>query len=191
MIRRVMSPEPLATPDPFADAFAQTRRHQAEHGCGAYVYRMGGLLGVIAATAHARRIVEVGTALGYSALRLAQGAPEATLDTIEADAEHVRLARALLARHGAGERVHVHHGRAETVLPELDRGTYDVAFFDGFTPTVAIVAQLRERLAAGGVLVAANMTHGVSDALLAELADPTRWLTASLGETAVSVKRGG
>jgi len=186
-----MTPEPLATPDPFAALYAETRRHQAAHGCGAYVYRAGELLGVLAASARARRIVEVGTALGYSALWLAHGAANATLDTIEADAEHVRLARAQLARHGVGERVRVHHGRAEAVLATLDAGAYDVAFFDGFTPTAAIVTSLRERLAPGGVLVAANMTHGVGDNLRAELADPARWLTASLGETAVSVKRGG
>ena len=186
-----MSAEPRASFDPFADLRAETRRHQAAHGCGAYVYRTGTLLGVLAGTARARRIVEVGTALGYSALWLAHGAPDALVDTIEADAEHVRLAREQLARHGAGERVRVHHGRAEAVLPRLPADVYDVAFFDGFTPTAPIVDALRERLATGGILIAGNMTHGVSTALLDDLADPHRWLTLSLGETSVSVKRGG
>jgi hypothetical protein len=57
------------SPDPFADVRSATRRHQAAHGCGAYVYGNPTLLGVVTALTRARRIVEVGTALGYSALR--------------------------------------------------------------------------------------------------------------------------
>ena len=103
----------------------------------------------------------------------------------------MRLAREQLARYAAGERVRVHHGRAEAVLAALPGDAYDVAFFDGFTPTATIIDALRERLHTGGVLIAGNMTHGVSAALLEGLWDPRRWLTLSLGETAVSVKRGG
>jgi predicted O-methyltransferase YrrM len=175
------------TPDPFADVLAATRRHQSEHGCGAYAYRNAALLGVVTALAAARRVVEVGTALGYSALWLAHGAPSATIDTIEGDAEHVRLARAQLAVHGAGERVRVHHGRAERVLPTLDPDDYDVAFFDGFAPTAELIRGLRGLLRPGGVLIAGNLTmarEGVRD----ELADATRWLAVSLGETALAVK---
>ena len=176
--------------DPFDDVRAATRRHRAEHGCGAYLYGEGALLGVVTATARARRIVEVGTALGYSALWLAHGAPAAVLDTIEADGEHVRLAREHIAQHGAAERLRVHHGRAEEILPALAPDAYDVAFFDGFAPTVPVILALRRLLRAGGVLIAGNLTIGSGAAVLGDLLDASRWLTHSLGETALAVKRG-
>ncbi|MGH2851645.1 MAG: O-methyltransferase [Solirubrobacteraceae bacterium] len=176
-------------PDPFAGVAEATRRHREEHGCGAYLYRDGSLLGVIAAAARARRVVEVGTALGYSALWLAHGAPGADVDTIEADAEHVELARAQLAAADGGERVHVHHGRGEQVLATLDAGSYDVAFFDGSAPTPELIGGLRERLRDGGVLIAGNLSFGRGAAIERGLADPARWLTHSLGETALCIKR--
>jgi predicted O-methyltransferase YrrM len=176
------------TPDPFADVRDATRRHQSAHRCGAHVYRDGALLGVVAAIASARRIVEIGTALGYSALWLAHGAPAASVDTIEGDAEHVRLARAQLAAHGADGRVRVHHGRAEQLLPALAHDAYDVAFFDGFAPTVELIGGLRALLRPGGVLIAGNLTMA-RDGVRGELADAAGWLAVSLGETALAVKR--
>ena len=174
--------------DPFADVRAATRRHRAAHGCSAYVYGNGGLLAVISAVAQARRIIEVGTALGYSALWLAHGAPASGVDTVEGDAEHVRLARAQLAAHPAGARVTVHHARAEQFLPTLEAGSYDVAFFDGFAPTIEVILALRELLREGGVLIAGNLTMA-RPAVLDELADDSRWLAHSLGETSLAVKR--
>jgi predicted O-methyltransferase YrrM len=175
--------------DPFADVAAATRRHREAHGCGAYLYREGSLLGVIAAATDARRIVEVGTALGYSALWLAHGAPRSRVDTIEADAEHVELAREQLAAADGGARVRVLHGRAEQVLETLDAGGYDVAFFDGFAPTREVIEALRSRLRDGGVLIAGNLSFGRGAGVEESLDDPRRWLVHSLGETAIAVKR--
>jgi len=82
----------LLTADPYADILSTTDTHRARHGCGAYPYDKGTLLGVLAAVVQATRIIEVGTALGFSALWLAHGAPRALADTIETDPEHVRIA---------------------------------------------------------------------------------------------------
>ena len=175
--------------DPFEAVQQATRSHRSQHGCGAYTYSDGSLPGVVAAAAGARKIVEVGTALGYSALWLAHGAPLARVDTIELDPLHVQLAREQIAGHAEGARITVHEGTAEAILPTLDAGTYDVAFFDGFTPTATLIGGLRRLLRDGGTLVAGNLTLGPESALLADLSDPARWLTHSLGETALAVKR--
>lgn len=47
----------LASPDPFAEILTTTDAHRAEHGCGAYPYDKGTLLGVLAAAVNARRTV--------------------------------------------------------------------------------------------------------------------------------------
>jgi predicted O-methyltransferase YrrM len=177
-----------ANADPFADVRSHTAAHRSRHHCHAYGYHQPTLLAVIAAAAGAARIVEVGTALGYTALWLAYGAPRAQVDTIEADADHVRLARDELDRYPEGARVTVHHGLAEHVLAELPAGEFDVAFFDGLAPTPALVDGLGERLEPGGVLIAANMTMSSgADRLLG--AD--RWrLVHDLGETAIAIASG-
>jgi predicted O-methyltransferase YrrM len=177
--------------DPFADIRAATVQHRAHHGCGAYPYGNGPLLGALAGAANARRILELGTALGYTALWFAHGAPEAVVDTIERDAEHVRLAREHAAARGLAGRIVVHSGDFASTLQRLDPG-YDVAFFDGFTPTPAILAELRRLLRPRGLLISANLTHGgeavaYRDALL----DADAWLTAFVDEdqeTAISIK---
>ena len=145
--------------DPFAKVRAATDTHRARHGCGAYPYDNGPLLAALAAVANARRILELGTALGYTALSFASGAPDATVDTVERDPEHAQLARDNIAAAGMDHRITVHEGDFATVLPTLDPG-YDVAFFDGHSPTPALHKTLRGLLRIGGTLITANLNHG-------------------------------
>lgn len=175
--------------DPFADVQRATRRHRGEHGCGAYTYSDGSLPGVIAAAAGARRIVEVGTALGYTAMWMAHACPHAHVETIELDADHVRLARENISHGGLAGRVTVHHGEAQQVLATLDRGSYDLGFFDGFAPTATLLQSLSDRLRPGGVLIAGNLTLTRDRAVQDALEDPRQWLTHGFGETAIAVKR--
>jgi hypothetical protein len=74
-----------------------TDQHRARQRCHAYPYRHGVLLGTLAAAVQARRILELGTALGYTALSFAHGAANSMVDTIERDPEHVELARENIA----------------------------------------------------------------------------------------------
>src|SRR5579885_2943452 len=96
--------------DPFAHIRKATDQHRAQHGCGAYPYDNGPLLSTLAAAASARRILELGTALGYTALSFAHGAPDATVDTIEREPEHVQLARENIAAAAMDHRITVHEG---------------------------------------------------------------------------------
>jgi predicted O-methyltransferase YrrM len=176
--------------DPFATVREATLKHRASHDCGAYPYDNGALLGTLAASANARRVLELGTALGYTALWFAKGAPEAVIDTIERDAEHVRLAREQVEAHGMGGHIVVHEGEFATVLRGLDPG-YDVAFFDGFTPSRPLLKEMRRLLRARGLLISGNLTHAGSDAYLAALQEKKSWLTAFIDEeheTALSIK---
>jgi predicted O-methyltransferase YrrM len=180
-----------AAADPFAKIRAATNAHRARHGCGAYPYDNGPLLAVLAAAANARRILELGTALGYTALSFASGASDATVDTIERDPEHVRLARENIAAAVMDHRIKVHEGDFATVLPTLDPG-YDVAFFDGDTPSPALHKTLRWLLRTGGTLITANLNHGgTANAVHKALFDGKSWRSALVdedGETAISVK---
>ena len=92
----------------FAAILVQTDVHRQSHGCWAYPFGDGPTLGVLAAATGAERILELGTALGYTACWFAHGSPGARIDTIERDAKHVCMARANIAERGFADRIEVH-----------------------------------------------------------------------------------
>jgi predicted O-methyltransferase YrrM len=178
--------------DLFGHVREATNQHRSRHRChDAYPYRHGALLGVLAAAAQARRILELGTALGYTALSFAHGAAGSVVDTIERDPEHVELARKNIAAAGLSDRISVHEGDFAAVLPRLDPG-YDVAFFDGLTPIPALHLALGKLLRTGGLLITANLNHGgTAEQVAKALFDGKSWRSALVdddGETAISVK---
>jgi predicted O-methyltransferase YrrM len=177
--------------DPFAEVRTQTLRHRAQHGCGTYPFEDGAILGVIAAAVGPRRVLELGCALGYTALWFAHGAKEAKVDTIEIDAEHVRLARENFSAFGVADRIIVHQGDFTSVLPKLG-GEYDLAFFDGFSPTPEYLRAFQKLIRPHGVLISSNLhfrdaeTRAYRDLLF----DGGGWLSAPIadGDTAMSVR---
>jgi predicted O-methyltransferase YrrM len=137
--------------------------HRIEHGpaCTVYATSSGPLLGALAAATHAKRILEIGTGLGYSALWLADGsAPHGIVDSIERDAAHIDLARDVFARHGIDTRVRLHHGSAIEVLPRLP-GPYDLIFSDSDVDEYADTLEHSVRLLrTGGLLITSNLFLG-------------------------------
>lgn len=169
--------------DPWRQIQADTDLHRARHGCWAYPHSDGRLLGVLAAATGAGRILELGTALGYTALWLAHGAPAAHVDTLERDPEHVTLARKAIADVGFDSRITVHEGEFAAVLRTLSPG-YDLAFFDGYAPALPELDGLRRLLRPGGLLVSANqeLSGPESAGYRAQLLDPRHWFSAPLGD---------
>jgi predicted O-methyltransferase YrrM len=132
----------------------------------------GNLLRVLTAASGGRRVLEVGTNLGYGALWMAAGmAPDGRLDTIELDPEMVRRARENFQEAGLGDRITVHEGAALSVLPGLPRGAYDLAFLDCVKSEYpAYLAHARRLVRPGGLVVADNLLwHG--DAWRSEVQD--------------------
>jgi len=92
-------------------------------------WETGRLLAVLVRATGARRIVEVGTAIGYSTLHMARASQDARIVTLERDPGRIAQARDFLARGGVGDRVEVVEGDARASLEELD-GPFDLAFVD-------------------------------------------------------------
>ena len=169
--------------DRFAAIQAQTNVHRARHGCGAYPFDDGNMLGVISAAVNPKRIVETGTALGYTALWLVYGSPKATVDTIDLDAEHLRLMQENAVKFGCGDRIRGHQGEFDAVLPTLDP-PYDLAFFDGSSPRPSYLDQFRRLLRPRGVLVSANLHFRDHDtgAYRKLLFEGDTWMSTYLGD---------
>jgi caffeoyl-CoA O-methyltransferase len=110
-----------------------------------------------------RRIVEVGTAYGYSTLWLAMGQPaDGTIVTIDPDRSRTDLARGWWRQAGiADERIQVISAKALEAFadrdPALD-GPFDLAFIDALKPEYeAYLEALVPRLASGALVVADNV----------------------------------
>ena len=76
-----------------------------------------------------RRILELGTAIGYSALLALRELPDAEIVTIERDAVIAEAARSFFSRAGVSRRTTLLVGEAEKLLPTLS-GTFDFVFID-------------------------------------------------------------
>lgn len=122
----------------------------------------GQLLSVLIEATGARRVLEVGTLFGYSAIWMARALPSGGhIDTVELDALHADAAEHWLGEAGVADRVNVHRGRALDVLASLP-GPYDLVFVDADKASYAAYARAAiERLRPGGMLVADNVLwHG-------------------------------
>jgi len=90
----------------------------------------GKLLWLLARTLGAKRILEIGTLGGYSAIWLARGlAPGGRLVTLEAVEKHAAVARTNIERARLAQRVEIRVGQALATLPSLD-GPFDLSFID-------------------------------------------------------------
>lgn len=118
---------------------------------------IGRLLAILARSIGARRILEIGTALGYGALCLARGAAEARVVTIELDPERIAQARGYLEKGGVADRVDIVEGAALDVLPRLE-GPFDLAFVDAVkTEYRRYLDLLLPKLRVGGLIVVDNL----------------------------------
>jgi predicted O-methyltransferase YrrM len=121
----------------------------------------GRMLAILAADR--RRVVEVGTAIGYSTLWLALGLPpDGTIATIDPDRDRTARARGFWRRAGVPDaRIAVVNAMAleafEGSVPEL-RGPFDLVFIDALKDEYqAYVVALRPRLAPRALVVADNV----------------------------------
>lgn len=103
-------------------------------------------------------VLEVGCAIGYSAVCMAE-AGCARIDTVEISEDAARVARKNFAKAGLTERICLYEGDAKEVLPTL-QGEYDMIFMD------AAKAQYQEffphcmrLLKQGGLLVSDNVLY--------------------------------
>lgn len=91
----------------------------------------GKLLEMLVRMMRPRRVLEIGTFTGYSALSIARGLEaDALLDTIEVDDELEDIAAGFFAESPYGSRIRQHIGSALDVVPRLGE-VYDMVFIDG------------------------------------------------------------
>ncbi|NLJ78308.1 MAG: O-methyltransferase [Tissierellia bacterium] len=105
-----------------------------------------------------RNILEIGTAIGYSALIMAMAAGrDCNIITIERQQDMVLLARDNIARTEYANRIEVLNGVAEDILPDLDKG-FDLIFLDAAKGQyLQFFNHCKHLLRDGGLLISDNV----------------------------------
>lgn len=117
----------------------------------------GRLLSMLVSMIRPRRILELGTFTGYSALCLAETLPEGgEVHTVELDDEMEEELEALFASSPGGDRVKLHIGDAMQVIPTLG-DDWDLVYIDANKRDyTAYLDLLLPRLSPGSFIIADN-----------------------------------
>jgi caffeoyl-CoA O-methyltransferase len=118
----------------------------------------GRLLRVLVAALAPKRVVEIGTAIGFSTLWMASALPPGgRIDTIDPDRARTDRARRYWLRAGVTDRVRVINEPALRVLPRLAPGI-QFAFIDAIkTEYAAYLEALVPKMAPGGMITVDNV----------------------------------
>jgi len=121
----------------------------------------GRLLQFLSEMQKPKRILEIGTFTGYSAICLARGlSPEGELHTIDNNPEIEDFARKFFQIAGLSDKIQMHIGDAKNIIPSLPE-IYDIIFIDADKENYPqyfdiCLPKLRE----GGILIADNVLWG-------------------------------
>lgn len=140
---------------------AEMEEYAAAHGVPIADREVARFLEITARAMNARRVLEIGLAIGYSALHLAQAVTEGGLVvTIEPNDEMIRRTDDYLTRAGLRERVRIERGRALEVMPRLSE-TFDLIYLDAVKQEYSAYLELSlKMLRPGGVIIADNVLWG-------------------------------
>jgi predicted O-methyltransferase YrrM len=119
---------------------------------------MQSFLKLLLALKRPKRILEVGAAVGFSSILMAEYGPaDCEIVTIENYDKRIPLAKANFARAGKEKQITLLEGDAMDILPTLE-GTFDLIFMDAAKGQyIHFMPEILRLLASGGVLVSDNV----------------------------------
>ena len=124
-------------------------------------FYQGRLLAMFSQMIRPRRILEIGTFMGYSALCLAEGLiDDGKLITLDIEPETNEIAKSFWARTPFNSKIESHLGNASEIIPALNE-TLDLCFIDADKPAYANYYDLVfPKLRVGGIIIADNVLRG-------------------------------
>ena len=111
-------------------------------------------------TMQPKNILEIGTAIGFSALLMAQHSPESKITTIDRNPEMIGFAKANFAKFDNRQQITLLEGDAVDVLSTLTE-SYDFVFMDSAkSKYIIFLPEILEHLEVGGVVVLDDIFQG-------------------------------
>ncbi len=119
---------------------------------------VGRLLSLLIKISGARRVLEVGTFAGYSALTMAEALPEdGELFTCEYNERYEDISRTFFEKSEAGSKIKLVMGKALETIPTIS-GSFDFVFLDADKINYPnYYAMILPRLEQGGIMVIDNV----------------------------------
>jgi caffeoyl-CoA O-methyltransferase len=153
--------EHTTPPDPLLEELAAETRETLECPQMLTGPVEGRFLELLVFASGARRVLEIGTYSGYSALSMARGLPEGgRIDTCEVNPTHGAVAQRYVDRSPYADRITIHVGPASETIERLD-GPFDLVFVDADkTGYPAYYEAVLPKLAPRGLIVFDNMLQG-------------------------------
>ena len=106
---------------------------------------------------HPNKILEVGTLVGYSAIRMARHLEGGHVTCVELSPDFAKIARSNIDKAGLGSAIDILVGDARDVLPTV-KGSFDMVFFDAVKGDyLRYLKTIEHLLHAGSVVVADNV----------------------------------
>jgi predicted O-methyltransferase YrrM len=121
-------------------------------------FYQGRFLSMLSKMLRPRRILEIGTYMGYSVLCLAEGlAEDGKIITLDIQPETNEIARQFIARSEYADRIDARLGNALDIIPTLDE-TFDLVFIDADKPNYKNYFDLVfPKMEIGGIIAADNV----------------------------------
>ncbi|MBM7636582.1 O-methyltransferase [Streptococcus saliviloxodontae] len=111
-------------------------------------------------TLQPKSILEIGTAIGFSALLMAENAPDAKITTIDRNPEMIGFAKENFAKYDTRQQIRLVEGDAVDMLATLD-DEFDFVFMDSAkSKYIVFLPEVLKRLKVGGVIVMDDVFQG-------------------------------
>lgn len=124
---------------------------------------LGSVIAHIAASAGAKAIIEVGTGVGVTTMRLAEACPDAHITSIDSEPDHHVTLRELMSEVELDPaKLRLITERAHDVLPKMNENSYDLVLIDVPAADAEVVYQDAVSLCrpGGSILVAGVLAGG-------------------------------
>lgn len=143
---------------PKNEVLDQIRKEAKDAGVPVIRPETGQLLSFFTELAAPKKVLEVGTGTGYSALLMLHSMPDCgTVTTIENWPPRIEAAQKNFERVGASDRIELLQGDAGEILPTL-AGPYDLIFMDAAKAQyITWLPEILRLLSPGGILISDNI----------------------------------
>jgi predicted O-methyltransferase YrrM len=106
------------------------------------------------------KILELGTALGLTALAMASGFEEAEITSVDRSNINTKIAENNAKKYQLSSRISFLNQEFLDYLAKIERETYEMVFFDGFAPGLTVFLEMERVLKPSGLIVCANLDLG-------------------------------
>ena len=112
-------------------------------------------------TLQPKHILEIGTAIGYSALLMADNSSQSQISTIERNPEMLGLARENFAKFDSRKQISLLEGEAMELLPGLPDDHFDFVFMDSAkSKYIVFLPEVLKKVKVGGLIVIDDIFQG-------------------------------